>query len=152
MLFFQAQHPNRPTAYPHMGVQFFFSSKLLLIHEVLPPNNSFFHTLGAPNLMRLTWCTQLGAPNWGEKNRTHIVWGCASLPPSWLCTAYTVPIVLVFPICSIPSRPNQLKSLSKQSNQVGRINLEPTQGTASKHRSPHSVRVRVRVRVRVEWL
>ena len=29
----------------------------------------------------------------------------------------------------------------------GRTNLEPSQATASKHRSPHSVRVRVRVRV-----
>ena len=33
----------------------------------------------------------------------------------------------------------------------GRINLEPSQATASKHRSPHSVRVTVRVRVRVGW-
>ena len=33
----------------------------------------------------------------------------------------------------------------------GRINLEPSQATASKHRSPHSVRVRGRVRVRVGW-
>ena len=33
----------------------------------------------------------------------------------------------------------------------GRINLEPSQATASKHRSPHSIRVRVRVRVRVGW-
>ena len=30
-----------------------------------------------------------------------------------------------------------------------RINLEPSQATASKHRSPQSVRVAVRVRVRV---
>ena len=29
----------------------------------------------------------------------------------------------------------------------GRINLEPSQATASKHRSPHSVRVRIRIRV-----
>ena len=31
------------------------------------------------------------------------------------------------------------------------INPEPSQATASKHRSPHSVRVRLRVRVRVGW-
>ena len=33
----------------------------------------------------------------------------------------------------------------------GRINLEPSQATASKHWSPHSVRVRARVMVRVGW-
>ena len=38
---------------------------------------------------------------------------------------------------------------SKYSIRAGRSNLEPSQATASKHRSPHSVWVRVRVRVRV---
>ena len=33
----------------------------------------------------------------------------------------------------------------------GRINLEPSQAPASKHKSPHSVRVTVRIRVRVGW-
>ena len=47
--------------------------------------------------------------------------------------------------------PARINSLSKNSIQVGRINLEPSQATASKHWSLHSVRVRARVRVRVGW-
>ena len=43
------------------------------------------------------------------------------------------------------------RNLSKHSIQVKRINLEPSQATASKHWPLHSVRVKVRVRVRVRW-
>ena len=89
-------------------------------------------------------------PNTTSKQFCTHTWGYASIPPSWLYTAYTaavVPIVLgIFPTHSIPSRLNQLKSLSKQSNHMSLINLEPSRATASKHWSPHSVRIRVRVR------
>ena len=70
----------------------------------------------------------------------------------------------VHPVCylgftvphSIPSRPNQrpinVEPFQAQlSIQIGRINREPSQATASKHWSPHSVRVKVGVRVRVGW-
>ena len=117
---------------PPYGRTYFFPLNITA-YEVLPPNNRLFYSLDTPN--------------WAKKSvPTHGVY--ASLPPSWLYTAYTVPIVQGFPTHSIASRPNQLKSISKQSNQVGRINLEPSQATASMHWSPHSVRVRVQV----EWL
>ena len=94
-------------------------------------------------------------PNTTSKHFRNNTWGYASLPPSWSHTAYAaavVPIVLgIFPTHSIPSRLNQLKCLSKQSNHMGRINQKPSQAPASKHWSPHSVPIRVRVRVRVEW-
>ena len=47
----------------------------------------------------------------------------------------------------------EIRVPSPQNLLFGRINLEPSPATASKHRSPHSVRdrVRVRVRVRVGW-
>ena len=40
----------------------------------------------------------------------------------------------------------EIRVVLSTASPFGRINLEPSQGTASKHRSPHSVRVRVRVR------
>ena len=56
-------------------------------------------------------------------------------------TSYAHPGVRVLkyapPIHFVPLWPNQP--------------IEPPQATASKHRSPHSVRVRVRVRVQVGW-
>ena len=91
-------------------------------------------------------------PNTTSKQfRTH-TWGYASLPPSSLYTAYTavVPIFLGFLNAQHPQLAESFYSLSKQSNHMGRINLEPSQATASKHWSPHSVPIRVRVRVRVE--
>ena len=39
--------------------------------------------------------------------------------------------------------------INKHSTRTGRIDLEPSQATAAKHWSPHSVRVRFRVRVKV---
>ena len=50
-------------------------------------------------------------------------------------------------------RPDPAENLSKRSIQSGRLNLEPSQATASKHRPPYSERVRVRVWVRalVGW-
>ena len=66
-----------------------------------------------------------------KKFRTRI-WRYASLPASCLHTACTVvPIVTRFPTHRIPSGPNQRKSRSKQSNHLGRINLELSQATAS---------------------
>ena len=54
-----------------------------------------------------------------------------------------------------PQRPDQrpinVECFQAQHPSRGRINLEPSQATASKHWSLHSVRVRVRVRVRVAW-
>ena len=62
-----------------------------------------------------------------KKIRTHI-WGYASLPPSWLYTAYTVPPI-VRPRFSNPQHPEpaeSTQSLSKRSNHImGRINVEP---------------------------
>ena len=66
--------------------------------------------------------------------------------------AAVVPIVLGFHNPQHPEPAESTWGLSKQSNHhMGRINLEPSQPTASKHWSPHSVPSRVRVRVRVEW-
>ena len=63
-----------------------------------------------------------------------------------------VPIVLGFHNPQHPEPAESTYSLSKQSNlHMGRINLQPSQATASKHWSPHSIQSRVRVRVRVEW-
>ena len=66
--------------------------------------------------------------------------------------AYTQ-LVLFRLYCSAPEHPepaqstsNQRRVFAKHSIQVGRINLEPSQATASKHWSLHSVRVKVRVR------
>ena len=84
--------------------------------------------------------------------RTH-TWGYASIPPSWLYTTYTaiVPVALRFLNPQHAEPAESTESLSEQSNHMGRINLEPSQATASKHWSPRSVPIRVRVRVRVEW-
>ena len=49
---FQAQHPSRPTAYPHMGVQICFPINITA-SEVLPPDNRFFYSIDAPNLVHL---------------------------------------------------------------------------------------------------
>ena len=55
--FFEARHPSRPTAYPHMGVHTMFPLNITA-SEVLPPNNHcVFYSLGAPNLVHQTWCT-----------------------------------------------------------------------------------------------
>ena len=86
-------------------------------------------------------------PNTTSKQfRTH-TWGYASLPPSSLYTAYTavVPIFLGFLNAQHPQLAESFYSLSKQSNHMGRINLEPSQATASKHWSPHSIPIRVLV-------
>ena len=78
--------------------------------------------------------------------------GYASFPPSWLNAAYTaVLIVLGLLNPQHPEHVEKLKSLSKQSNHMGQINLEPSQATASKHWSLHGIPTRVWVRARVEW-
>ena len=50
---FEVQHPCPPTTYPHMGVYIFFTINITT-SEVLQPNNRFFYSLGAPNLVHLT--------------------------------------------------------------------------------------------------
>ena len=69
--------------------------------------------------------------------------------------AYTQFVYLGYTVThSIPSRPDQRPinvESSKHGIQVGRISLEPSQATASKHWSLHSGRVKVRVRVRIGW-
>ena len=73
-------------------------------------------------------------------------------PPMGVPNAYTQ--FVLFRSYSTPQHPEPAQSTSKQrivftkhSIQVGRINLEHSQATASKHWSLHNVRVRVRVRV-----
>ena len=52
----------------------------------------------------------------------------------------------------VPSHsfPTRAECLSKHSIQAGRLNLDPSQVTASKHRAPRSIRIGVRVLV--GWL
>ena len=51
---FKAQHPSRPTAYPHVGVHTYFALNITAACEVLPPKNRLFFSVGAPNLVHLT--------------------------------------------------------------------------------------------------
>ena len=63
-------------------------------------------------------------------------------------------MLYVLQVIQYPTPPRACRinlSISKHSIHVGRINLGPSQATASKRWSLHSVRVKVRVRVRVGW-
>ena len=54
---FEAQHPSRPIAYPHMGVHIYIYIYIpvnITASEFLPPNNGLFYSLGATNLVHLT--------------------------------------------------------------------------------------------------
>ena len=78
------------------------------------------------------------------------VWGDFSVHRGCLIQA-----VIQYPHI-IPSGPINVQSMltiSKHSIQAGRINLEPSKATASKHWSLHVARVQVRVwgRIRVGW-
>ena len=67
----------------------------------------------------------------------------------------TYSLYIVVPVLGFlnPQHPEPAKSkdLSMQSNHMFRINIEPSQATARKRWSPHSIPIRVWVRVQVEW-
>ena len=73
--------------------------------------------------------------------------GAFKRTPRLFYLGYAVPHIIL----SGPINVQSTFSISRHSIQVGRINLEPSQATASKHWSLHGVRVRVWVRVRVGW-